>query len=532
MQYSLPVNIGEKEEFQKNEPTIDDELDFFTNDMAGTDGTSPFIKDEPDDLNYPHQIPPTNYGMNMNHQYNQHGQHQNGMNPPNMNYLQFGLDGQNALPGSYNMGNSGIGDDELADLDLLDQQSMGAYPAAKNANQYANQAQQNAQRVNNQNNYSSTPDGAPIQSPFMNSGFTYAGFTNMQQAMAHASPQLRPTSGHPFNNARHMSHTMNRQASDTRSPLTPRTPGMLHLETPQSGSLPSQPITYNSERQKRTSGQWDSNPDSVRSHAETPISSPQYVANQLQVSEMLKSGKGASLPAKIGNPEDKRKRRRESHNLVERRRRDNINEKIQELSALVPQHRLEDEKLKKQNANNAALSPSLTATGMSPPQSTSMLGPGLSRRNISVGIPPEDKDKGPNKGDILNGSVSWTRDLMLALYQKIQQEDELVDHLASIGQAWPFQPTEDEKRMRTEILGAMQANNPATFQYSRRPGTGLRVPGHTNHAGDPLDATQMGTISPQSLSPAGQYNNDMNGVNDQPWGPSFKEEDEYAMQLN
>jgi hypothetical protein len=34
---------------------------------------------------------------------------------------------------------------------------------------------------------------------------------------------------------------------------------------------------------------------------------------------------------------EKRRRRRESHNAVERRRRDHINEKIQELSSLLPQ---------------------------------------------------------------------------------------------------------------------------------------------------------------------------------------------------
>ncbi|KAI8335514.1 helix-loop-helix DNA-binding domain-containing protein [Chlamydoabsidia padenii] len=38
---------------------------------------------------------------------------------------------------------------------------------------------------------------------------------------------------------------------------------------------------------------------------------------------------------------DKRRRRRESHNLVERRRRDNINERIQELSSLLPSHLLD-----------------------------------------------------------------------------------------------------------------------------------------------------------------------------------------------
>ncbi|KAG0171478.1 hypothetical protein DFQ28_009204 [Apophysomyces sp. BC1034] len=38
---------------------------------------------------------------------------------------------------------------------------------------------------------------------------------------------------------------------------------------------------------------------------------------------------------------EKRRRRRESHNAVERRRRDNINERIQELSTLLPEHMLE-----------------------------------------------------------------------------------------------------------------------------------------------------------------------------------------------
>lgn len=33
---------------------------------------------------------------------------------------------------------------------------------------------------------------------------------------------------------------------------------------------------------------------------------------------------------------EKRRKRRESHNAVERRRRDNINDKIQELSLLIP----------------------------------------------------------------------------------------------------------------------------------------------------------------------------------------------------
>ena len=74
--------------------------------------------------------------------------------------------------------------------------------------------------------------------------------------------------------------------------------------------------------------------------------------------------KHSSMPAKVENgtlpppgfqsQEAKKKRRRESHNAVERRRRDNINERIGDLSRLVPQHRLEDEKVRKHINNNGA----------------------------------------------------------------------------------------------------------------------------------------------------------------------------------
>ena len=51
------------------------------------------------------------------------------------------------------------------------------------------------------------------------------------------------------------------------------------------------------------------------------------------------------------------------HRLYEeRRRRDNINEEIQELSHLVPMHRLDDEKARKHILNNPPLSPILAAT--------------------------------------------------------------------------------------------------------------------------------------------------------------------------
>ena len=572
LQYSLPVTVKEKESLGLHqETTIDDELDFFTSGMAGTGGTSPFIKDEPEDFNFLHSYPPAQAGYNM-----QMGQQfgpsvPSNMNPsdmsmPNGNYPQFGVTPQQNMPNGFDLGNSGIGDDELIDLNLNDgtqhhnftQGQPGLGPPGSNAQFYPNQGQATANRQMNNPPYSSTPDGAPIQSPFTHGNFTYAGFGHMQQPqISHASPQVRPNTANAPNYAgtrpsSHMAPAMNRQPSDSRSPLTPRTPGVsaLHLETPQSGSLPSQPINYNNHH-KRTSGQWDSNPDSLHSHTDTPISSPNYQPNHAQISEMLKSGKHASLPAKVDpnhhaypasqSQEAKRRRRRESHNLVERRRRDNINEKIQELSHLVPMHRLEDEKVRKHIINSSSLSPTLAATGISPPQATSLLAGGGRRAtsgSISLGIPPEEKDKGPNKGDILNGSVSWTRDLMWALYQKFQQEDELAELISNLGGQWPFQQSEEEKRMRTELMGAMENNDPTSFTYTRGPGSGLRVPNHTNTAGEPLDSSQMGTISPQSLSPGDQNGghglHDLNGMSghQQFWDHTFKEEDEYGMEMN
>ena len=565
------MTIKEKQNIELHpEPSIDDDLDFFTSGMAGTGGSSPYIKDEPEEFSFLQSFPPNqqNYNLQMGQQFGQGQNQSSNMNNPNMSmqngsYTPYGVTPQQNMSNSYNMGNSGISDEDLLDLDLNDggphhnyaQGQQGLAQQGGNMQFFSNQGQNAGTRQINQQ-YSSTPDGPPIQSPFAHGNFNYAGFT-MQQPVSHTSPQVRPTTGNSasYIGARptsHMAPKMNRQPSDSRSPMTPRTPGMaaLHLETPQSGSVPSQPINYSNHQQKRTSGQWDSNPDSLHSHNDTPISSPGFQPNHAQISEILKSGKHASLPAKVepghqgyGNAqsqEAKRRRRRESHNLVERRRRDNINEKIQELSHLVPLHRLEDEKVRKHIMNNSPLSPTLGATGMSPPQATSLLAGGGRRAtsgSISLGIPPEEKDKGPNKGDILNGSVSWTRDLMWALYQKYQQEDELAETLTSLGQPWPFQLSEEDKRMRTELLAAMESNNPMTFSYTRGPGSGLRVPNHTNTAGEPLDPSHMGTISPQSLSPGdhgGHNMGDMNGMsgNQQYWDSTFKEEDEYGMDMH
>jgi len=325
----------------------------------------------------------------------------------------------------------------------------------------------------------------------------------------------------------------------------------------------AQPIrTHSSHRHQKTlSGQWDQTPSSLTSFPGSDFSPIQGVHPNPQISDILK---GASMPTKLNNghsvgsapalqsQEMKRRRRRESHNLVERRRRDNINERIQELSHLVPMHRLEDEKVRKALQNNSPLSPTLAGlsappTGMSPPQATSGLaGPGARRAtagNITTGIPIEEKDKGPNKGDILNGAVSWTRDLMWMLHTKLQQQEELAELIQSLGGTFPFQPTEDEKRMHTELMDAMVKNDGSKFEYSRAPGTGLRVPKHTDVRGDSLGSLGQGGQLDNSLSPdnhsigeagmggAGQYWSNNNSGGSGAGSISFKEEDEYGMDL-
>lgn len=122
--------------------------------------------------------------------------------------------------------------------------------------------------------------------------------------------------------------------------------------------------------------------------------------------------------------EAKRRRRRESHNLVERRRRDNINDLIQQLSRLVPLHRFKE--------YNAKLAKS-RKTG-------------------------ESLDHGPAKGDILNGTVTWTRDLMSALYRKIQQEDTTKEYIDLLGGTWPFACDEDETRLQNEVIDTFEGN--------------------------------------------------------------------------
>lgn len=585
--------------------------------MAGTGASSPFIKDEPDDQffsshNQRFMSNPQSFGLTQTH-FNQFGSHGGSINPNDLNVASNGISIPNSGYGtsfqnnfstqpsnpsaSFSKGISTFGDDELLDsLDTINNphsnhggmqngQDFGMEFDFNNHTMYGGNNGNGLGVDPNMNGYSNTPDGDPIQSPFVHN-FNHAQFRHMQTQHNFGSSLQSPASyaGSPLSGADLHNGDNNftkqqrprltqvgsgRKASSTRSPLTPKTPAIssLNIGSADQSNFPTQPIRTNHvhRHQKTLSGQWDQAPNSLGSFPGSEFGSPiQGVHPNPQISDILK---GTSMPTKLNNghgsanapglqsQEMKRRRRRESHNLVERRRRDNINERIQELSHLVPMHRLEDEKVRKAIMNNSPLSPTLTAVsqpppnGMSPPQATSGLaGPGARRAtgNITTGIPIEEKDKGPNKGDILNGAVSWTRDLMWMCHHQAQQMEDLANLIAELGGTWPYEKTEDEKRMHTELMDAMAKNGEASFEYTRRPGTGLRVPKHTDYRGEP----DRGSNFPQldnSLSPdnhsstdagqtgmggAGQY---WSGHNSGGSGPGsiggFKEEDEYNMDL-
>jgi hypothetical protein len=585
--------------------------------MAGTGASSPFIKDEPEDQFFPSHnnqrfMGGSQQGFNIPQQhFNQFGSHGGSINPsdltmggngvaiPNGGYgssFQNNFNNQASNPSaSFSKGISTFGDDELLDSlgspNQAGMQSNGQefgmdfdFPQ----NIYSGQNGTAALSVdpNHINGYSNTPDGDPIQSPFVHN-FNQAQFRHMQPQHAFGNSLHSPGSytgspvpGSDMNNGSRdasnyakqqprLSQVMQgRKSSNTRSPLTPKTPVMsaLHIGSAEHSNFPTEPIrtSHSHRHQKTLSGQWDQTPSSLNSFGGSDFSPIQGIHPNPAISDILK---GTSMPTKLNNghqagsapalqsQEMKRRRRRESHNLVERRRRDNINERIQELSHLVPMHRLEDEKVRKALQNNSPLSPTLAGlsappSGMSPPQATSGLaGPGARRAtagNITTGIPIEEKDKGPNKGDILNGAVSWTRDLMWMLHLKLQQQEDLANIIAELGGTFPFEETEDEKRMHTELMDAMLKNDGAKFHYSRAPGTGLRVPKHTDVKGDAIGSSAQGGQLDTSLSPdnhstgdagqagmggPGQYWSGHNSGGSGAGSISFKEEDEYGMDL-
>ncbi|KAK3679606.1 hypothetical protein LTR37_021365 [Vermiconidia calcicola] len=517
--------------------------------MAG----SPFIKPEPNDYN---AFDPNQYMQFNQNQYNT-GHGNLNVNPANLtsNGMHQNYGQQPNMASSFNTGNAGIADDELLDLDFN--------APAQQPDQFTfNQGMQNfiqQQQMNQQPNsavFSQTPDGPPMQSPFNHDGFHYGQFRPVAQqqqfAGGHSMPQQ---AGIPP----HMQHA-DRKVSNSRSPASPNTPAMNQGQLGDDFNHPGMQQIHHRQQPSMGNG-WDSTPDRHSWNDGSPFASPINGPMHNQISEILKHNThhhkvASSLPTKMEggagpafqSQDAKRRRRRESHNLVERRRRDNINERIQDLGMLVPQHRLEDEKVRKHLQTNAPLSPSIAnASSLSPPAASSLLAGPQGKRATSVagsitqGLPLEEKEKGPNKGDILNGSVAWTRDLMWYMQKKMRQEDHLKQLLQASGNPWPFEQTEDEKRMRSEICEVINKHIKGgdIDEYSRAPGSGLRVPGFTNVAGDSIDGSGNAngySIHHQQTSPgfqsggSGMSSGQVSHRNqEQFWNSEFKEEDEYDL---
>jgi hypothetical protein len=514
----------------------------------------PFIKSEPDDFaNDPNRFL-QNQGFDGDFQFF-NDQHNGSIDPSalsmsngNFNNMQYGFGSQNMSASFNNAGTSGFDDSEL--MESLGPSHMDDFSHLPPS---SHQSRTSHAIPNNNQIFSSTPDGAPIQSPYLGQP-DYAHFRNMNSLPQHLSPLQTPQ----YMSGKRPSMQAHRKSSDQRSPMTPRTAALqgLHIGTPESGSLANGRSIRSESMQrhmKTMSGQYDSTPGSLGSYLDSPLSSPGKSLHHPGIGETM-GGTHASLPTKVENGhsnsaqetlEAKKRRRRASHNAVERRRRDNINDRIQDLSRLVPMHRLEDDKVKKTLATAGPLSPSIGPTGISPPNlATSLLAGASGRRaastagNITLGLPIDDREKGPNKGDILNGAVTWTRDLMWALHQKYQQEEELATLITQLGGQWPFQLTDDEKRMRSEVMDAIDKNGVETFSYTRTDGSGLRVPRHTTMNGDKLQSGS--STSPQSnfehspgfMSGGSGANSGSNAGQTQYWhsaghgGISFKEEDE------
>ena len=289
------------------------------------DISATMIKSEPDEPNNPHQfmMSPSAYGIPTPSYGNQFGgsgtgtgsgagaNGSEGIDPSELTMQQNGFVshhhpfGSQNLSSSFTLGNAGIDTDELLDLEINGQnlsRDDGLDQRQPTAISMSHQGQMS-------HIYSNTPDGAPIQSPFLRSSFNYDQFRQVQHTPQATSPHMNAMNVH-FDQNYSVAGKAARNSfqGDARSPVTPKTPGIgiggLNINTPDSGSYSSQPIravSLQSQHQKSMSGQWNGTPGSAQSLMESPISSPggHHASHHANIHEMLKSAKHASLPAKV-----------------------------------------------------------------------------------------------------------------------------------------------------------------------------------------------------------------------------------------
>lgn len=126
---------------------------------------------------------------------------------------------------------------------------------------------------------------------------------------------------------------------------------------------------------------------------------------------------------------EKRRKRRESHNLVERRRRDNINDRISELASLLPQCLLDQINNGSDDAPipnspgtplSVMLSPAPTMISLPPLSGSPATGSSSSMSASALAAAAK-----PNKGSILAKSVDYIRYLQQLLQIHTQRNADL-----------------------------------------------------------------------------------------------------------
>lgn len=115
-----------------------------------------------------------------------------------------------------------------------------------------------------------------------------------------------------------------------------------------------------------------------------------------------------------------------------------------------------------------------------------------------------------------------------------------MNYIAELGGQFPFELTDDEKRMQTELMDAMGKSDGMHYGYTRTAGSGLRVPQHTDYRGQSLGADGSGdnSVSPETgntamgdLGDPTQFWHDPDDERNGGNSINFKEEDEYDMEM-
>ena len=196
----------------------DDSLDADIFNMLGSGSPQPYIKEEVEDMQFNSGRFSNHNGFDMNQQFNNpqfSSAHEGGSAIDPSNLTMSGSMNINNQFGStsYVHGAANIADDELAD-------SLG-FPngyGQDNLNQ-PDFFHSNSNAANMNQMYSNTPDDLPIQSPFVHPG----GFDfNQYQS---GPPRMGYTNSMQANSMRHRM-AMSRTGSDSRAPMSPKTPAM------------------------------------------------------------------------------------------------------------------------------------------------------------------------------------------------------------------------------------------------------------------------------------------------------------------